>query len=84
MEKPKKVDLKTLGLFSSGTPSALVQRWFNSNEKKFPLIVPRWLGCIFPSYYHTKSLIGKVKPSEVAFDFISHYMRLSSGRGAFV
>ncbi len=84
VEKPKTIDEMTLGLFSGGTPSALVQRWFDETEKKFPLIIPRWLGCIFPSYYHTKSLIGKVRPTEVAFDFISHYMRLSSGRGAFV
>lgn len=84
LERPKSVKDSSLSLFAGGTPSAFVNRWFKGVPKDFPLVVPRWLGCIFPSYTHTKNLIGKVKPGDLAFDFISHYMRLSSGRGAFL
>lgn len=81
---PNRIPKSVLGAFSKGTSSALVHRWFDGAEKKFPFIVPKWLGCIFPSYTHTKKLIGKVSPEDLVFDFLSHYMRLVGERGALV
>ena len=82
LENPEIVDKSALNLFSHGTSSALVHRWFMKTEKKFPLIIPKWLGCVFTSYNHTKALIGEVTPKELVFDFLSHYMRFMGERGA--
>lgn len=84
LEKTGAVSEEVLGLFSAETPSARVHRWFKSADKKFPLSVPRWLGCIFPSYTHTRALIGKVSPQDLIFDFLSHYMRVLGERGGLV
>ncbi|HDI12696.1 MAG TPA: hypothetical protein ENF64_01110, partial [Hadesarchaea archaeon] len=64
LERPGLVGKSILNAFSRGSPGALVGRWFENTEKKFPLIVPKWLGCVFPSYNHTKTLIGKVTPKD--------------------
>lgn len=84
LENPQIVRKDTLDFFSRGTSSALVHRWFIKAKKKFPLVIPKWLGCIFPSYSHTKTLIGKVTPKDLVFDFLSHYMRVVGERGALV
>jgi len=84
LKTPKAVNKKILDLFSHGPTGAFVKRWFEKSEKKFPLTVPRWLGCIFPSFTHTKTLIKKVPASDLFFDFLSHYMRIVGERGALI
>lgn len=84
LERPEAADEDMLSLFSSGTSSAFVHRWFKGVDKKFPLFIPKWLSCIFPSYTHTRTLVGRVRPGDLVFDFLSHYMRFVGGRGAFV
>jgi len=84
MKDPNIVSNDVLNRFFCGTPCALVRRWFTKTKKKFPLIIPKWLGCLFPSYFHTKTLVGKIAPKEVVFDFLSHHMRFVGERGAFI
>lgn len=77
LETSNTVDEDVLSMFSRPMICRYVDRWFkNIKEPKFPLQVPIWLGCIFSSFTHTPVLVGKVEAENLAFDFLSHYMRL--------
>lgn len=72
------LDEDILEMFSKVRICKVIDSWIDRQGIKFPLEIPTWLGCVYSSFYHTPKLIGRVKISEIMYDFLTAYLALSS------
>lgn len=72
------LDEDVLKIFQKARICKVIDAWMDKQEIKLPLEIPTWLGCVCSSLYHTPRLVGKAGTSEIACDFLTSYLALSS------
>jgi len=58
-----------------------IDSWFKNKYLKtisFPICISSRIACIYSSFYHCGTMLGRMPLSELTNDFLSHYLVLSS------
>lgn len=75
------IDEEILMKFQKNKICEKIGLWFKNKYMKnisFPIRIPTKIACIHSSFYHCRTILGRMPLSELAYDFLSHYLTLSS------